>query len=208
MRCPACNAENLEGAVTCASCRAALSGAAAPAAAAEQPAPQEAAVAPGRRRLSKLAVFAIVAAGIAPWLQVLSMESGGSWLGAAAANNWVVLMGLEYGAYALFAFAIIASLFALAHVLGRQRRRGGALAVGGLLLAVGGMAGNVYGPTLGGRAGELLAAMGGGTGHYAWQTAANIAGAAVVCEIVLLFVGGRAPAPAPEPAEAEPAKTA
>jgi MFS family permease len=207
MRCPVCNAENPEGAVTCASCGAAMGEAAAPVAV-EAPQPPAPAAGAGRRRLRILAVVAIVLAALAPWPQVLTIESGGDLLGDAAAGNWRVLMYLDYGAYALFAIAIITSLLALAHVLGRQHRRGGALAIGALLLAVGGMAGSIYGPVAGGRVSELITAMGGGTGRYAWQTTAVVVGAAVVCEIVLLFVGGRAPQPQPEPAEAEPAAKA
>jgi len=179
MRCPACNAENVEGATVCASCGKNMPQAAAPSAA------ETSAAQPRGRRLSKIAVFALIAGAIAPSLQVLRDSAGGHWLSADPAKSYLVLTILDSGATVLLLAAIVAGLVALAQVISRPNLRGGALAVGGLILGVGGMAGSMYGNAMSGPAGEVLSAMGGGGGIYVWQTTAVIAGAAIVAEIVV-----------------------
>jgi hypothetical protein len=143
--------------------------------------------------MSKLAVFALVAAAVGPWLKVMSDAGGGHWLSADPRKSYVVLTLLASGAIVLYTAAIITSLVALAQVIARPGLRGGALAVGGLVLAVGGMLGDVFGSTLGGTLGKVLSAMGGGGGLYLWQTTVVIVAAAVVAEIVV----GLASAPLP-----------
>jgi hypothetical protein len=150
---------------------------------APQPA-QPAARAKGRR-LSKLAVFALIAAGIAPSMQVMRDSAGGHWLSADPAKSYVVLTALDSGALVLFVAAIIASLVALAQVIARPALRGGALAVGAGILAAAGMAGGLFGPTTGGALGAALNAMGGGGSLYVWKTTAVIAAAAIIAEIVI-----------------------
>ena len=191
MRCPACNAENAEGATVCASCGAQMAGAAAPSA--------PAAPRPVRARLSKLAIFALIVGAIAPWLQALSMESGGKILGKQAAQNPLVLWGLDMGAYLLYVLGIVASLVALAQV-SRRRVRGGALAFGGLFVCVGGMAGTAYAMVLNGLPEKLLTAMAGGSGHFVWQISILFIVSAIICQTVLSFVRPAAPAAAPQPA--------
>jgi len=186
MRCPACDAENAEGATTCASCgkgmvQAGTSSVAAPQATARTKS----------RRLSKFAVFALLAAAIAPSMQVMRDSAGGHWLSADPTKSYIILMALDSGAVVLLVAAIIASLVALAQVIARPALRGGAVAVGALILAVGGMAGGLFGSTTPGALGEMLTAMGGGGGLYIWKTTAVIAGAAIVAEIVIALA--RAP---------------
>jgi hypothetical protein len=137
------------------------------------------------RRLSKLAVFALLAAAIAPSMQVLRDAAGGRWIPADPAQSRIALTVLDSGAVLLFIAAIIAGLIALAQVIGRPELRGGALAVGALILAVAGMCSGVLGITLGGSLGELLPMMGGGGGVYFWGATAVVAGAAIVAEIVI-----------------------
>jgi hypothetical protein len=152
-------------------------------AAAPQPA-QPAARAKGRR-LSKLAVFALIAVGIAPSMQVMRDSGGGHWLSADPARAYVILTALDSGAMVLFIAAIIASLVALAQVLSRPALRGGALAVGAGILAAAGMASGFLGFTTGGALGDVVSAMGGGGGLYIWKTTAVIAAAAIIAEIVI-----------------------
>lgn len=196
MRCPACTVENAEGATVCASCGKDMT------AAADAPAAQAApASAPAAgRRLSRLAVLALIAASIAPSMQVQRDLAGGRYFGTLAKNP-MFLMGLDVGANVLFAIAIIAGIVALAQVIRRSDLRGGALAVGGLVLALGGMASSTYGSSLEGRAGELLRAMGGGSETYVWRTTVIVLGAAVLSEIVLILFGRRAPAEEKAPEE-------
>ncbi len=180
MRCPACDAENAEGAKTCVSCGKSMVQAETPSAAAARPAAR----AKGRR-LSKLALFALIAAAIAPSMQVMRDSAGGHWLSADPSKSYIVLTILDSGAVVLFVAAIIASLIALAQVIARPGLRGGALAVGALILAVAGMAGGLFGFAAPGALGDVLRAMGGGGGLYIWKTTAVIAGAAIVAEIVV-----------------------
>lgn len=196
MRCPACGAENPEGATLCASCGKAI-------AQAPEAAPAQAPAAPPGKRLSRLAVFAAIAVAVAPWLQVMRDEAGGNAFArlaakshAVAAKGYLVLTVLDTGATVLFALAIIASLVAFAEVLRRADLRGGALALAALLLAVGGMAAGTYGLFMPGYAGDLLRSLGGGSGSYVWHTTAIILAAAIVIEIVLLLVRPRTPTPA------------
>jgi len=187
MRCPACNAENAEGATVCASCGKNMPQAAAPSAA--ETAAAQPAARPKGRRLSKIAVFALIAAAIAPSMQVLRDSAGGHWVSADPAKSYLVLTILDSGATVLLLAAIVAGLIALAQVVVRSGElRGAALAVGGLILGVGGMLGSMYGNAMSGAAGEVLSAMGGGGGIYVWQTTAVMAGAAIVAEIVVSLV--------------------
>lgn len=191
MRCPACDAENPAGATVCIACGKSMTQPADAAPAQVPPAP-----APKRRRLSRLAVFALLAAAVAPLLQVLRDMAGGPLLARFAGRSYLFLMGLDTGATVLFAAAIIASIVALAQVLRRSDLRGGALAVGGLLLAVAGMAAGTYAVFMPGNAGALLRAFGGGGDSYVWETTVIVLATAVVCEIVLAFVRPRPTAPA------------
>jgi len=151
-----------------------------PSAAAAQPAARA-----RGRRLSKLAVFALLAAAIAPSMQVLRDSAGGQWVSSDPSQSYIILTVLDSGSVVLFMAAIIVGLIALAQVIGRPALRGGALAVGAVILAVAGMAGGVLNVTVGGKLGELLPAMGGGGGMYFWGTTAVVAGAAIVAEIMI-----------------------
>jgi len=186
MRCPACDADNPEGATACTSC-----GKSIPQAAEPTSAPGPVAAPPSRKRLSRLAVFALLAAALAPTLQVQRDFAGGPLLLRFTGPSYLLLMGLDTAANVLFVAAVIASIVALAQVILRPDLRGGALAVAGLLLAVGGVVGGTYAALMRGQAGVLLRAMGGGAGVYIWQTTVIVLAAAVVCEIVLAFVRPR-----------------
>jgi hypothetical protein len=197
MRCPACDVENAAGATVCTSCGKNMTQ---PAGAA--PAQVFAAPPAKGRRLSRLAVFALLAAALAPSLQVLRDQAGGPLFAHLAikthffaTKGYLFLMVLDTGATVLFVAAAIAAVVALAQVLIRSDLRGGALAVGGLLLAVGGMAAGTYATFMPGQAGILIRAFGSGGDSYVWQTTVIVLAAAVVCEIVLAFVRPRPAAP-------------
>ena len=190
MRCPACDVENAAGATVCTSCGKNMTQ---PAGAA--PAQVFAAPPAKGRRLSRLAVFALLAAALAPSLQVLRDQAGGPLFAHLPGKGYLLLMVLDTGATVLFVAAAIAGVVALAQVLIRSDLRGGALAVGGLLLAVGGMAAGTYATFMPGQAGILIRAFGSGGDSYVWQTTVIVLAAAVVCEIVLAFVRPRPAAP-------------
>ena len=190
MRCPGCGAENAEQATVCASCGAGLEQAA--------PAKEKAALPAARargKRLSRFAVVSLVAAAIAPSLQVLRDSAGGKWLPADPAQSFIIGMALDYGAMLLALLGIVLGLLAIAQVALRSwDLRGAALAAGGFVLAAAGVLGSMYSSLFGGRVGEVLEKTTGEGGHYDWRVTAVVVVAVVVIEVALVLAARPVPA--------------
>lgn len=186
MRCPKCDAENPDGATECASCGAALAEpeGAAGAVSVEAPAP------PKRRRISRLAILALLAACAAPWAQVARDQAGGPWATADPTKLYPLLWGLEILGLVLFLAAIaVGAISAVQVCLRRAELRGVALAIGGVLLGLGGMMGESLSGSLRPPVRDILTQMGGGAGVYNPQTTLIVAVAVIVLEIVLWLTG-------------------
>ena len=193
MRCPECGEEAAEGSTACGSCSTELGGEAKPSAQAS------AAAAPARprRRLSRFAVIALLAACAAPWMQVLRDGAGGKWAPSDPAVLFAILTGFDVLGLAFFVIAILLGAVALMQVLvNRSTLRGWALALGGLMLGLGGMMSERLEAMLRGTpAADVVAGMAGGAGIYNWVLTAVIVVEVVVIEI-MLGIGGRGPAEA------------
>ncbi len=194
MRCPACGVENSDGATVCTSCGKDLTPVAAQTAVATTTKPEAPALRLRSRPLSKMALFGLILGVLAPFLQVLA---DGPWIAVkpgahGAAQNYVIIMALTYGGTLCLFLAIIFGLLTLSQVA-KRTVRGGALAVGAFLLGLGGMFGKYYAMLMPSEAARIIATMG-EQGYYVWQTTVIVAAAAIVCEIVLAFATGPAPA--------------
>ncbi len=197
MRCPGCGEENVEGATVCASCGVAM----------EQPVAQPAAPAKARRgrRLSKLAVIALLAGALAPSLQVLRDSAGGRWVPADPSVSYLVLTAFDMLSQLLFVAAIALGLVALAQVAVRAKElRGAALGLGGLVLGAAGMMSTVFASQTPLKLRDAVEAIGGGSGVYKPITTVIVVAAVILIEIMLSMTGGGQPEAAVEQAPAEP----
>jgi hypothetical protein len=173
----------------------------------EQPVAQAAAPAKARkgRRLSKLAVIALLAGALAPSLQVLRDSAGGRWVPADPSVSYLVLTAFDMLSQLLFVAAIALGLVALAQVAVRASElRGAALGLGGLVLGAAGMLSTVFADRTPVKLRDMVEAMGGGAGVYKPITTVIIVAAVILIEILLSMTGGGQPEVAVEQGPAEP----